>query len=290
VKASSGINFFQGIGYCAIGRALGRRVLLQLHDGSFETWYQEQGRFGRITIRAGLRIPSELIVLSEYWRSFVSGLQPLRPIHVVANGVETEKALPRSNLEHKEFRVVTIGALGRQKGHFDIVAAAARLKEEPIRFLFAGPDEFGEQEKLLAYTRTLGVLNQIDFLGTITGQRKWQLLAEADVFLFPSYIENMPNAVLEAMAAGLPVVCTPVGALPEIFQKKEGAIFIPPADPVAIERELRHLRASPELRRAMGRQNRLEVETRFSFRRVQEMLDAVYQGNGADDVHIMPRF
>jgi glycosyltransferase involved in cell wall biosynthesis len=276
VKATEGINFFQGICYSIIGRALGRRVLLQLHGGNFATWYQGMGRFGRAAVRVGLLTPSELVVLSEYWRSFISGLCPARSIHVIPNGVNIESAMIRTGFDHSELKVVTIGAIGVRKGYFDIVAAAALLRDEPIRFLFAGPDEFGgEQDELRAYARKLDVIDKVEFLGTVIGKQKWRLLSEADVFLLPSRGENMPNAVLEAMASGLPIVCTPVGALREMFDGG-GAIFVPAGDSIAIEKALRQLMDSPDLRKSMGYRNRAEVVAHYSLDRVFEKIGALY--------------
>src|SRR6185436_18232617 len=82
VKSTVGVNYWQGAGYCAIARLLGCRVLLQLHGGDLDTWYEQHGRLGRLGIRLGLRLPSEIIVLSDFWRSFVAGLGATCPIHV----------------------------------------------------------------------------------------------------------------------------------------------------------------------------------------------------------------
>jgi glycosyltransferase involved in cell wall biosynthesis len=280
VKATVGVNYWQGAGYCAIGRILGRRVFLQLHGGDFDSWYADHGALARVAMRAALRVPSEVLVLSEYWRGFVAKLGRRARVGVVPNGVHTEAAMPRRRDGDTELRVVTIGAVGVRKGHFDIVDAAARMRGEPVRFVFAGEDEWGgETTALRERARTLGVQPSIDFLGTVTGPRKWALLAESDVFLLPSRGENMPNAVLEAMAAALPVVCTAVGALPEMLD--EGALFVPFGDAEAIAQALRTLAANPARRAAMGAANRARAESRFAFAKVAAALDALYEGRDA---------
>jgi glycosyltransferase involved in cell wall biosynthesis len=275
VKSTVGVNFWQGAGYCAIARALRRRVLLQLHGGDLDTWYEQHGRVGRLAIRASLRLPSEILVLSTYWRDFVAGFQPGRSIRILPNGVRTDEVQPRSAMPSTDLRVVTVGALGVRKGHFEILEAAAQLRDQPIRFVFAGEDEFGgEEEDLRACARRLGVDHQVEFAGTVTGAAKWKLLADSDVFLLPSRAENMPNAVLEAMAAGLPVVCTPVGAMREMAE--EGAVFVPVGDPPAIARALRDLQSAPEVRERMGKANRVAAESRFAFSLIAKNLDQLY--------------
>jgi len=274
VKATVGVNYWQGAGYCALARLLGRRVLLQLHGGDFDAWYQAHGRLGRLAVRAALRVASEVLVLSQYWRAFVTELGARR-VRVVPNGVRVAEALPRPAAARPVLQVLTLGSLGERKGHFEILEAAARLAGRPIRFVFAGTDEFGgEGDRLRAEAARLGVSDRVVFAGAVTGREKWNLLADSDVFLLPSRGENMPNAVLEAMAAGLPVVCTPVGALREMLE--DGALFVPVGDAAAIAEAVLRLLVSPTTRDAMGQRNRERAAARFSFTAVADVLDGIY--------------
>jgi glycosyltransferase involved in cell wall biosynthesis len=232
IKASSGINFFQSAIYTWISRGLGRRAVMEFHSGEFEGWYNSRSGIGRWAIRQALRGPSELVALSEYWRNLLARMAPGRPIQVVPNGVEVPE-LPERRPNGSAMRVLTIATLGAYKGHFDILAAAAQLRDRPIRFLLAGPDETdgrGEGGLIRRWAEVLDLSKTVQFTGPVGPQEKWQLLAEADVFLLPSRAEGMPNAVLEAMAAGLPVVATPVGALPEMLGEGLGARFVPVGD------------------------------------------------------------
>jgi len=253
-------------------------VLLQLHGGDFDTWYASRSRIAQQSIRFALRAPAELLVLSEYWRVFVASLVSNRRLRVVPNGVRVDEALPHAGGPSPELVVATIGALGTRKGHFDIIDAAALLRDEPVRFVLVGEDELGgEGERLRAHARGLGVAAKIELPGAVIGRAKWELLARSDVFLLPSTGENMPNAILEAMAAGLPVVCTPVGAMPEMLG--EGALYVPSRDSGAIASALRRL-ADAELRANMGQANRRRAEARFSFDAVAATLDAIYSQTG----------
>ncbi len=280
VKATVGVNYWQGASYCLIARLCGRRVLLQLHGGDLDSWYSGFGPIVRAAMRMALRLPSEIMVLSEYWREFIDGLVPGRSIHVVPNGVRLELARPRHQADNELLEVVSVGALGERKGHFEILEAAARLRDRPIRFIFAGEDEFGgEQEALSARATELGVSNRVEFAGAVTGPDKWELLAKSDVFLLPSRGENMPNSLLEAMAAGLPVVCTEVGAVPEMVDT--GAIFVPVGDGEAIAKVLSKLVGSPREREKMGADNRKRAEQRYGFSVVAAALDRIYRQGAA---------
>jgi glycosyltransferase involved in cell wall biosynthesis len=279
VKASAGINYWQGACYCAIARLFGRRVLFQLHGGVFDSWYTAQGAGKRRLVRASLRLPSEILVLSGYWRDFLAGLAPAARIRVFPNGVQIDEATLRVHHTGRALRVATVGSLGIRKGHFDILEAAALLADQPIHFVFAGADENGgEMTALRERARVLGIEDRVTFAGPVTGPAKWRLLAESDVFLLPSRGENMPNAVLEAMAAGLPLVCTPVGAIREMVE--DGALIVPVGAPAAIAGALRQFADDPAARARLGRQNRERVEAHYSFALVAKRLDEIYSEGG----------
>jgi glycosyltransferase involved in cell wall biosynthesis len=279
VKASwGGVNFSQNIGYCMIARLLGRRVLLQLHGGAFDSWYDSRTTLGRWGVRFGLSTASEIVVLSEYWRSMVRSLVAHVPIHVVPNGVELENAVPARNGVGRMLSILTVGTIGHRKGHFAIARAAAEVADLPVRFILAGPDEteaIGTELRELIASLVVG--DQIDFIGSVDREQKWQRLAEADIFLLPSHGENMPNALLEAMAAGLPIVCSPVGAIPEMLEDGEGALFAEAGDHEAIAGAIRRLAEDPELRASMSESNRRRVEARFAFPRIAERFDRLYR-------------
>jgi len=277
VKAAEGVNFLQGLGYVLLARLVGARVLLQIHGGSFDEWYGSMSAAGRLLVRTGLRLPSALIVLSEYWRSFVTGIGVRTQVHVVPNAVDLRPRQVSRVSAGTTFRVVTLGAIGERKGYFDILAAACLLRNEPIQFQFAGPDEFGgETDAIRRRIHEWGLEGRVELLGPVTGAQKWRLLMDADCFLFPSHHENMPNAVLEAMAVGLPIVCTDVGAIREMVDER-GAAFVPVGDGHAIAVALRALRVDPARRESMGRANRDRVEVDYALERVLARLGRVYE-------------
>lgn len=280
VKAAEGPNFLQGLMYVLLARASGARTLLQIHGGSFDVWYRDGGPRLQQVIRRGLRLPHEVILLSDYWRDFVRDLGTRRPLRVIPNAVDLRHVQPPTRAGRPPFRVVTIGAIGERKGYFDIVEAARRCADAPVRFAFAGPDEFGgETARLRERIVATGMEDRVELLGAVAGEAKWRLLAAADLFLFPSHAENMPNAILEAMAAGVPIVCSPVGAVRDMVDQR-GVRFVPAGDAAAIATAVRETVGDPGALRAMGAVNRAHLESRFALERILPQLDAVYAGGG----------
>ncbi len=279
IKSSSGVNFAESAMYVLISRALGRRVLLQIHSGEFANWYARRRTVIRWGIRCSLRAASEILVLSTYWRDLLAQWVPDSRIHIVPNGVYVPKLSPATRSFPSDLRVLTLATLGSHKGHFDILAAAKLLRGEPICFLLAGPDQTsgrGEGEEVRRRAAEWGLAGNVRFLGPVSLQQKWSLLAEADIFLLPSRAEGMPNAVLEAMAARLPVIATPVGALPEMLGYGRGGVLVSVGDFEGIARAIVDLAGDPARREKMGNWNRLRVHAMYSFERVERLLESIY--------------
>jgi glycosyltransferase involved in cell wall biosynthesis len=278
IKSSSGVNFVQSAVFAALSRALGRRTLLQLHSGEFEAWYGGRGTAGQWAIRNALRWASEILVLSEYWRGRIQPLAGDTAVHVVPNGVEIPANFAARRGSGGPLRVVTIAAVARLKGHFEILEAAHRLRDRPVQFLLAGPVT---DDEIIRRAHALGLASTVTFLGPVGPREKWDLLAESDVFLLPSHAEGMPNAVLEAMAAGLPVIATSVGAIPEMLGEGSGGRLIPVGDAACLADALRELHAHPALRHTMREWNRARVAACYRMDRVLALLDDLYQGRPA---------
>ncbi len=105
----------------------------------------------------------------------------------------------------------------------------------------------------------------------------FRLYHEADVFVLPTWREGFPNVVIEAMAAALPVVSTPVGAIPEAVEDGRSGLLVPVRDAAALEAALRRLIDDPAARLAMGARGRARVESTFSFEAVVARLAAIYR-------------
>jgi glycosyltransferase involved in cell wall biosynthesis len=103
-----------------------------------------------------------------------------------------------------------------------------------------------------------------------------RLLGESDLFVLPSRSEAMPNGVIEAMAAGMPVIATDVGGIPELVAHGRTGLLVPPGDAAALATALLQLMAAPDRAAALGRAARAEVERRFSFETMVSRFEHIY--------------
>ena len=160
------------------------------------------------------------------------------------------------------------------KGHADLIRAAVEVSREfgEAKFLLVGDGP--ERTRLEAMTAELGLSNTVLFLGRRNDVP--DILACCDLFVLPSWAEGLPNSVLEAMAAGLPVVATRVGGIPEIIDDGASGLLVAPRDSHALAVATLQVLGNEELAKRLGQAARDRARTKFSFDRLLSDLDDLY--------------
>ena len=208
----------------------------------------------RATRTAALRRARRVVVPSAYLRDIALrwGLDPARVV-VVPNPAPPLDDLP-SRAEAREAlalsgRVVaTAGRLTAQKALGDALAAIARVDGASLVVLGDGP----ERPRLEARRDELGLGDRVRFLGAGTRDDVVRLFRAADVALLTSAWENLPHTVLEALAAGTPVVATAVGGVPEVVREGENGLLVAAGDVEAIAGALARLLGDDALRERLA--------------------------------------
>lgn len=161
----------------------------------------------------------------------------------------------------------------RAKGHLELIQALALLKDRhPLQALMVGGGR--RQEEMRELAASLGLQERVHFLGN---RRDVPVLLKAmDIFVLPSHNEGVSLAVLEAMAAGLPVIVSAVGGLPEIVAHEENGLLIPPKDVEALAQSLARLLDNPDLARRLGQKAREHIEARYSLEGMGQAANAAY--------------
>jgi glycosyltransferase involved in cell wall biosynthesis len=170
---------------------------------------------------------------------------PAHRVEVISNGVEipAETADPA----RRPARGIVVANLIGYKGHADLIEALALLPAPPpICLVGEGP----ERERLTRLIAERGLGEVVRLAGSVPDARA--VLRDYQFAVLPSYTEGLPNAVLEAMAAGLPVVATAVGGVPEIVEDGVTGLLVPPRAPAELAVAIRRLAEDPLLRQRMG--------------------------------------
>lgn len=263
-----------------LGSLAGASTVLHFRGGDFSRTLPESGPLYRVFARSVLRRADRLIALDQETARFLREQVAGDSVRYLPNFVRIEEfgAPPRRD-ERASTRVeiLFVGWLVAEKGVVELLEAFSSLPR--ARLTLAGPADPAFLARLEPQTRALG-----DALRVLPSQPKPEirrLYEEADVFVLPTWREGFPNVVLEAMAAGLPIVATPVGAIPDAVRDGREGLLVPPREPAALGTALRRLVEDRELRLALGRHARERVEECFSMPAVVGALVNIYRELGA---------
>jgi glycosyltransferase involved in cell wall biosynthesis len=184
--------------------------------------------------------------------------------------------------------VLFLGRLHAAKGIFDLLHAIAGLRRDvpDVRLVCAGE---GGRIAVAAYAARLGIADAVTFTGWVGPSGKRALLESSAVFALPSYDEGLPVSLLEAMAAGVPVVAAAVGGIPEVVLDGVSGFLVAPGDKVTLQRLLRTLlldRALAERVAGVARQSAL---LRFAPERAIPRLEQLYASLGLTALGDMQR-
>jgi len=209
---------------------------------------------------------------------------------VLYNGVDCTRFAPvpertalrrRLGFDDDELVILTVASLTPVKGHDQLLAAAARAVAADLRrlrFLWLG--EGAERQALQRRIDELGLGGHVQMPGG--SDRVSQFLAASDLFVLPSRLEGMSNAILEAMASGLPVVANAVGGNPELVEHGHVGLLCAPGDVDAMTNALLHLIGNDAERSEMGRLARRRAEQIFSLEAMLQRYADFYR-------HAVPR-
>ena len=181
---------------------------------------------------------------------------------VIPNAVDVD-AVPRARHDGGPPLVVAVGRLAEPKDALTLVRALAAVRGRPFSALLIGDGP--DRPSVEAEVRRLGLQDAVALAGTRDDVPA--LLAQADVFALSSRSEGAPLSILEAMAAGLPVVSSRVGGVPELVVEGETGLLVPPGDPAAMAAALGRLLADAGLRRRLGAAGRERAQRCFDVRR-----------------------
>jgi glycosyltransferase involved in cell wall biosynthesis len=259
----------------------GVKVLLHLHAAQIIAYHDSLPRPGRALLRGMFHSADHVVVLGELWRRWVIDTFGVAPqaISVVNNGVPATP-LPRvPRPAGAPFRLVFLGNLLERKGIADLLHALALppAREADLCLTVIGG---GAVALYRAMAEQLGIAGRVRFTGWLDQAAARRCLTEADVLVLPAYDEGLPLVILEAMATGVPVVCTPVGAIPEVFTDRETALFVSPGDRAALAHALHDLSHDAALQAKLSQAGLQLYNRQFTMAAFVERIAALYAALG----------
>ncbi|MDP3763199.1 MAG: glycosyltransferase family 4 protein [bacterium] len=259
-------------------RFLGNRTpyVLTLQDGDpFEYVFKRlRIRIFLPLLKYGFRRAAKVQTISNFLAQWARQMGYRGEVEVIPNGVDVERFLnPKSRILNQEnVTLVTTSRLVEKNGVKDIINALKFLSNVKLKIIGAGPLE--RELKLLATNLP------VEFVGFVSQEEIPKYLYNADIFVRPSRSEGMGNSFIEAMAAGIPVIATPVGGIPDFLKEGETGLFCEVNNPKSIADKVMEYINNPELTSKIIENARKMVEEKYDWnfiakRMKEEIFDKV---------------
>jgi len=264
-------------------RWFGRQVITKLaNSGSasdiqkFRTSQQLPG--ARLLLPTALRCDRFIATNPTIRQELTAVGVPSENIVELTNGVETDSIRSRSDYAlHQPIRLLFVGRLHRQKGLDVLLAGFASLVQQHPR-LNLRLQVLGEgplRESLMRLAFELEIASRVEWVGQT--DRVMDYLQQADLFVLPSRAEGISNALLEAMACGLPVVVSKIPGNTDVVEHGRNGLLFAVDDQSSLANALTLLLTRADLRERLGRAARQTVEARFSISFIADRLVALYR-------------
>jgi glycosyltransferase involved in cell wall biosynthesis len=281
VHTASGASFMRKAIAVLMSRVARRPVVLHVHGGGFE------GQFGGSGVRARLRErltvwclehSDAVVALTRSWASTLESRARIRRLRVIPNTPDLLDIRQRNGPGERPL-LLYLGHLERSKGLFELVGAVARLRSRhpDVQLVLAGLGPAADD--LRRDAERLGAA--VEFTGWVDDDEKAELLAAATCLVLPSYQEALPLVVLEAMAAGVPVVASHVGGIPDTIRDGVDGLLVPPGDADSLASALTRILDEPELAQRLADTASRRVEELYTpaslARRTATLYDEVLE-------------
>ncbi len=295
--SSSWVGFFRDVLLIVTARLCRSRIFVQYRGGNFSDFYRSRSRWQQGIIRWGLQHVRRVFVQSEGLREQFRGIVPWERLGVLPNGI-CIAAFPerrRKVAERTPYRLLFVGHIAFAKGFRELSRAYRQLVQEfPLELRVVGTrithrqvarsflplpwreyydTHADEIEAEIDRFLSQAAVHNVRLLGIVSPSAVYEQMVEADLLVLPSYSEGFSMAVLEAMAAGLPVVVTPVGALKELVVDGVHGKIVPVGDEEKLAAALRACLQQPEWMQQVGEHNRRVVAERYTLERVLARLE-----------------
>jgi glycosyltransferase involved in cell wall biosynthesis len=289
ISTAFGASFLKHSICVWIAKLGGSRVLLHPRC-SITILYFDRPKWWQWYFRLVIRQTSGVLALSREWIQ-LSSIVPSCKIYYLPNAIDQTlyRKIAEQRLTHHEkhtpSRILYLGYVGKDKGSFDLVEAAKILMSagRSVIINIVG-DELhqGEKDQLSERIQIEGLADLVHLHPAVYKTEKLDYFRDADIFVYPSYHEGLPNAVLEAMACALPIVATNVGGIPDQVEDGVNGILVNPRQPDELAKALVKLLDERTLRNKMQKMSHQFATEKFDMKQYIPRLANIYKTIGEE--------
>lgn len=260
-----------------IAKMFRKKVIIHTHGAEFKEYFLTASVAVQKRVKVLLSRADKVIALGERWKKTLLEIEPKAKTAVLKNSIPIPTIERRSGSQ-TSFSILFLAVLIQRKGIMDLITASvpvireAEKRQKQVCFHIAGDGDLMEAAKQLV--ASYGIEESYRFYGWIGEQQKRELLANADLFVLPSYNEGLPMSILEALSYGIPIVSTKVGSIDEAVEEGRNGYLIEPGNMDALSKRMLDVINSTDVCK-MRTASRKLAEDKFSdeqyFKQVEEL-------------------
>jgi len=269
VHLGSNASLYRESIFIFLAKLFGKKVITHFHAGDVDNYYPFQSKIGQKFIQTALGLSDSFIAVSQESAKQLRDITQSQNISVITNAIDTsvfngKKKSLTDDPGGDAVRLLFVGAVGKLKGEKDLIKALALLRDNKpnLKISFLG---YGA-ENLKDYCERFEVGNLVEYLGAVPLNERIEFFRRSDIFVLPTYAEAMPMSVIEAMAAGLPVISTRVGGIPELIEDGVDGILFAPGDVGALAEKISFLLNNKDTRIRIGKKAKQKAREQMDFR------------------------
>lgn len=257
-----------------IGKTFHKKVILHFHSGSFRDYYAASNPLLRAYIRYVVRKCDQIICISDRAHSFFNEISPSDNVIALDNPVKIEEH-PKNGSVQLPVRLLFLGRLNLNKGAFDLLELVRNEQDFLRGKLVLEMAGDGEVERFVALVERYGITDLIRYKGWVAGNEKLKLIKECNAIILPSYYEELPMTILEAMACGKAIIATDVGGVPKVVKTHVNGWLFKPGDMNELLCILKEIIDDP-VRLSKYGINSFEMIDKYSIDAILGQLNSIY--------------
>jgi glycosyltransferase involved in cell wall biosynthesis len=267
-------SFFRKFTIFALAKLSNKNVVSHIHGSNFDEFLSKNFIIRRLA-KLLFTYSDLVIALSSKTKSSLSQFECKANISILYNPAPTPEKIEVIN--HQGLNVLFLGRLSKRKGSYDLLHVIKENKlyfsQKTVKFIIAGDGDIIEHKEFVKKNE----LSDIVLIpGWVTGSQKKGYLSNADIYVLPSYKEQMPMSILEAMAYGLPIISTLVAGIPEMVDNGKNGILIEPGDKRGLAFSLFELIENKGKRLSMGKKSIKCLTEKFDCNKIIDELISIY--------------
>ncbi|MBS1532641.1 MAG: glycosyltransferase family 4 protein [Bacteroidetes bacterium] len=260
IFSSSGLSLKEKGLMVMLCKAFGAKVIFAPRSGHIKDEIAKSS-FTRKFLKRVVEKADVVICQGSSWQAFYGQYEPTKPekFRMVRNWVDTDKYSKVFDLRTQNskpgagpVKLLYLAWIESFKGIGDLLDVFERLRKEGLNIEADVYGNGGMFDEISQRVNNLGLADVFRLKGWADEPMKLKALAEADIFILPSYREGMPNALIESMASGLPCVSSEVGGVADLITHKENGMMFNPGDQDKLYENITYLYTNDELRQSMG--------------------------------------